>query len=100
MARKLETWEYRELRAMCRQYHAKKARGSHQDTLDVSMIDQAMMAIDDGRWSRALASNLCDGIAYDFIDQALLPTSNRNAFFSAKARFFQELKRIRYTRKK
>lgn len=54
----------------------------------IEHVESTAQAIDNGRWYRALLLNVCDGIGLDSIDPAVLPTSNRNAFFIARRAFY------------
>lgn len=58
---------------------------------DCDMIDRAAAATDDGEWAAALILNVCYGVGYEYIDPAILPTSNRAAFFRARREFFYRL---------
>lgn len=62
---------------------------------DCDLIDKVAREVDGGEWERALILNCCYGVGYDFIDPALVPTSNRNAFFRARREFFFRLQAAR-----
>jgi hypothetical protein len=40
--------------------------------------------------------NCCHGIGYELLDPAVLPNSNRNAFFRTRREFFFRLHQERY----
>lgn len=60
---------------------------------DIDLIDSAAAETEGGRWARALIKSACYGIPYDQISKAIMPTSNRNAFFRARREFFYRLDR-------
>lgn len=118
-------YAYAELRAFCRQYEEKKARAAaladvsspaltgmprgggtsdpvsraveRRETLlhDCAMIERAASLPSGGAYYQALMLNCCRGIGYLYIDPAILPTANRNAFFKARREFFQALHQMR-----
>lgn len=58
---------------------------------DCDLIDKVAAETDGGQWTQALILNCCYGKGYEFLDQAILPTSRRNAFFQARREFFFRL---------
>lgn len=62
---------------------------------DCALIDQAARGVEDGRWERALRLNCCYGIALACIDQTIMPTASRNAYFRARREFFVRLNEAR-----
>ena len=111
---------YRELKAFCHQYPDKKdmvasaimpaasehvgsGRGLPSDPVsraaiereiflrDIEMIERAARETDGGKWERALLRNACYKEGYERLDPSMLPTCNRNAFFSARREFFWRL---------
>ena len=54
----------------------------------VDLIDRCARAIDGGVWYTVLIQNVCIGIPYTLIDQTLVPTSNKNAFYNSRKSFF------------
>lgn len=58
---------------------------------DCDLIDRVAGETDGGAWKEALILNCCYGKGYNYIDPAILPTSNRNAFFQARREFFFRL---------
>lgn len=55
---------------------------------DIRLIDQAAADTAGGAWTYGLIEHCCKGVSYDHLDQAKLPTANRNAFFQAAAEFY------------
>lgn len=51
-------------------------------------IEYAASRAAGGEYSKALILNCCFGKGYEFLPPAVLPTSNRNAFFCARREFF------------
>lgn len=103
-------WEFREVESLARRYRAMKrradvlercnAKGVHGEEYaamrwECSLVDQALLETDQGRWTEALRKACCDGDAYEDIDPAIMPTSNRNAFFEARREFFFRLWALR-----
>lgn len=62
---------------------------------DCDLIDRVAAEVGEGEWAQSLRLNTCYGIGYDYIDQAILPTANRNAFFRARREFFFRLQAAR-----
>lgn len=58
---------------------------------DCDLIDRVAAEVDGGEWKEALILNVCYGKGYEYIDQAILPNSKRNAFFQARREFFYRL---------
>lgn len=54
----------------------------------VHMVERCAMSVDGGIWFNALIENVCRAKPHGVIDQALMPTSNRGAFFHARKKFF------------
>ena len=57
----------------------------------IRIVDECALAIEDGRWYASIIQNVCIGRAYEQMDRALMPTSNRNAYFKKRAEFFSLL---------
>lgn len=57
----------------------------------VELVESVARRVEDGRWYAALIQNCCMGKSLTFIDPAVLPTSNRNAFFVARRLFYLAL---------
>lgn len=109
---------YNELRAVCRQYPEWKSMAASllgvgaqnysqqphgTDVADpvarlvekreallhkVELVESAARAVDEGRWFDALIQNCCMGIAFEYIDPALVPTSRRNEYYRRRRKFF------------
>lgn len=63
---------------------------------DCALIEHVAMSTDGGQWKDALMLNCCHGIGYELLDPAVLPNSNRNAFFRARREFFFRLHQAKY----
>ena len=121
----ISRYAYQELKAFCRQYPEKKAMaeacimpgaserigsggGLPGDPVsraaaarerylrDTDTIDHAARDTGGGQWARALVLNACYGVGYEYLDPAILPSSNRNAFFQARREFFWRLYHLRF----
>ena len=57
----------------------------------ITIIDECAKAIEGGNWFAALIQNVCIGKAYMQMDRALMPTSDKNAFFKKRREFFELL---------
>ena len=57
----------------------------------IQLVDDCAAEVGGGRWYTALIQNVCMGRAYAALDTAILPTSDRNAFFKARKLFFIRL---------
>lgn len=114
--------EYDELKAFCRQYPKKKARAAaladvsspvlsgmphgtgisdpvgraveKRERLlrDCELIERIAAEVDGGRFAKALLLNCCYGIGYTYLGTAILPTSKKSGFFTARREFFWKLK--------
>ena len=58
---------------------------------DCNLIDKVAMETAGGEWHKALILNVCYGKGYEYLDPAILPNANRNAFFRARREFFFRL---------
>lgn len=58
---------------------------------DCDLIDEVAEETDGGKWHKALILNVCYGKGYEYLDPAILPNANRNAFFRARREFFFRL---------
>lgn len=65
----------------------------------VHMVERCAMSVDGGVWFNALIENVCRAKPHGVIDQALMPTSNRGAFFQARKKFFLLLNEAKETPK-
>ena len=65
---------------------------------DCDLIDRCARRVQDGKWERALILNCCYAVQYELLDQVIMPTANRNAYFRAKRDFYALLKAAREER--
>ena len=57
----------------------------------IAIVDECAKAIDNGDWYASIIQNVCIGRSYEQMDRALMPTSNKNAYFKKRAEFFDLL---------
>ena len=57
----------------------------------IEIVDDCARAIDDGEWYAAIIQNVCIGRPYEQMDRALMPTSDKNAYFRKRREFFDML---------
>lgn len=57
----------------------------------IAIVDECAKAIDGGDWYASIIQNVCIGRPYEQMDRALMPTSNKNAYFKKRAEFFDLL---------
>lgn len=57
----------------------------------IKIVDDCAKEIEGGSWYAALIQNVCIGRPYEQMDRALMPTSNKNAYFKKRAAFFDLL---------
>ena len=57
----------------------------------IGIVDECAKAVGGGDWFAVIIQNVCIGKSYTQIDQALMPTSYRNEFFSRRREFFEIL---------
>ena len=60
----------------------------------IKLIDDCAREIGGGAWYAALIQNVCIGRSYEQMDRALMPTSERNAYFKVRRQFFEMLNKI------
>ena len=60
----------------------------------IQLIDDCAREIGGGEWYAALIQNVCIGRSYEQMDRALMPTSERNAYFKVRRQFFEMLNKI------
>ena len=60
----------------------------------IKLIDDCAREIGGGEWYAALIQNVCIGRSYEQMDRALMPTSERNAYFKVRRQFFEMLNKI------
>ena len=59
----------------------------------IKTLDDCAREISGGEWHAAIIQNVCIGKAYTQMDRALMPTSDKNAFFRIRREFFEILNR-------
>lgn len=57
----------------------------------ISIVDECALAIDGGAWYASIIQNVCIGRSYEQMDRALMPTSDKNAYFKKRREFFDLL---------
>ena len=57
----------------------------------ISIVDECARAIGEGMWYAAIIQNVCIGRSYEQMDRALMPTSDKNAYFKRRREFFELL---------
>lgn len=57
----------------------------------IDIVDRCARAIGGGEWYAAIIQNVCIGRPYEQMDRALMPTSDRNAYFKMRRQFFEIL---------
>ena len=54
----------------------------------IDLVERVARTVDGGRWYAALIQHVCMNRPLHYIDQTLLPTANRNAFYEQRKAFF------------
>ena len=57
----------------------------------IAIVDACARAVDGGAWYASIIQNVCIGRPYEQMDRALMPTSDRNAYFKKRREFFDLL---------
>ena len=57
----------------------------------IAIVDDCAKAVDGGAWYASIIQNVCIGRPYEQMDRALMPTSDRNAYFKKRREFFELL---------
>ena len=57
----------------------------------IDIVDECAKAIGEGAWFAAIIQNVCIGRPYEQMDRALMPTSDKNAYFRRRREFFELL---------
>ena len=57
----------------------------------IAIVDNCAKAVDGGAWYASIIQNVCIGKAYEQMDRALMPTSDKNAYFKKRREFFELL---------
>ncbi len=61
----------------------------------INIVDTCARAVDDGAWYASIIQNVCIGRSYEQMDRALMPTSDRNAYFKKRRQFFEILNKAK-----
>ena len=61
----------------------------------IQVVDECAKAIGGGEWYAAIIQNVCIGRPYTQMDRALMPTSDKNAYFRKRREFFELLNKKR-----
>ena len=57
----------------------------------IKIVDDCALAVDGGMWYASIIQNVCIGKPYELMDRALMPTSDKNAYFKKRREFFDLL---------
>lgn len=57
----------------------------------IAIVDNCARAVDGGAWFASIIQNVCIGRSYEQMDRALMPTSDKNAYFKKRREFFELL---------
>jgi len=60
----------------------------------IQLVDDCAREIGGGEWYAAIIQNVCIGRPYEQMDRALMPTSEKNAFFKIRRMFFDMLNKM------
>lgn len=60
----------------------------------IKIVDDCAREICNGEWYAAIIQNVCIGRPYEQMDRALMPTSEKNAFFKIRRMFFDLLNKM------
>ena len=60
----------------------------------IKIFDDCARQIGGGEWYAAIIQNVCIGRPYEQMDRALMPTSEKNAFFKIRRMFFDLLNKM------
>lgn len=63
----------------------------------IATVDTCARAVGGGEWYAAIIQNVCIGRPYEQMDRALMPTSDRNAYFKVRREFFDLLNKTTET---
>ena len=55
----------------------------------IQIVDDCAKAIDQGAWYASIIQNVCIGKSYEQMDRALMPTSDKNAYFKKRRELFE-----------
>ena len=57
----------------------------------IAIVDNCARAVAGGAWFASIIQNVCIGRSYEQMDRALMPTSDKNAYFKKRREFFELL---------
>ena len=57
----------------------------------IEIVDRCARAVEGGAWYASIIQNVCIGRAYEQMDRALMPTSDKNSYFRKRREFFELL---------
>lgn len=57
----------------------------------IEIVDNCAKAIGNGEWYAAIIQNVCIGKSFTQMDKALMPASDKNAFYRRRREFFELL---------
>jgi hypothetical protein len=57
----------------------------------IGIVDDCAKAVDNGAWYASIIQNVCIGRPYEQMDRALMPTSEKHAYFKRRREFFELL---------
>lgn len=60
----------------------------------IQLVDDCAREIGGGEWYAAIIQNVCIGRPYEQMDRALMPTSEKNAFYKIRRMFFDLLNKM------
>ncbi len=60
----------------------------------IQLVDDCAREIGGGEWYAAIIQNVCIGRPYEQMDRALMPTSEKHAFFKIRRMFFDLLNKM------
>ena len=63
----------------------------------IGLVDECAQAVDGGAWYASIIQNVCIGRSYEQMDRALMPTSDKNAYFRKRREFFELLHKRKTT---
>ena len=59
----------------------------------IGIVEECAKTVGGGEWYEAIIQNVCMAKPYTTIDRALMPTSDKNAYFKRRREFFELLDR-------
>ena len=61
----------------------------------ITIVDDCARALAGGEWYAAIIQTVCIGKSYEQMDRALMPTSDKNAYFKKRREFFDLLNKAK-----